>query len=46
MAETSGDTVELEAVLRQLGLIPPGYAGEVVVATSTSSGSETVTITV
>lgn len=46
MSETSIDEAQLEAYLRALGLIPPGYSGEVVVSASTSEGSENLTITV
>jgi hypothetical protein len=40
------DPADLEARLRELGLIDPGYSGPVEVTASTSNGSETVTIIV
>jgi hypothetical protein len=40
------DPAQLEAFLRQVGLIEPQDSGSVEVKTSTSEGTETVTITV
>jgi hypothetical protein len=40
------DPAQLEAFLRQVGLIEPQDSGSVEVKTSTSEGTQTVTITV
>jgi hypothetical protein len=46
MPSNSVDPAQLEALLRELGLIPASYSGEVEVTASTSSGTDTVTINV
>jgi hypothetical protein len=44
MPQTSDE--QIEAFLRQVGLIPPNYSGQVEVTASTAEGEETRTITV
>jgi hypothetical protein len=44
MPEPSND--QIEAFLREVGLIPPSYSGTVEVTASTPEGEETVTIQV
>ena len=46
MAETTLDPAQLAAYLRALGLIPADYTGVVEVSSTTSEGSDSVTITV
>ena len=44
MAEIS--PAEIEAYLREVGLIDPGYNGPVTVTATTSEGTDSITITV
>jgi hypothetical protein len=46
MSETTLDPAQLAAYLRAFGLIPADYTGEVVVSSTTSEGSDSVTISV
>jgi hypothetical protein len=46
MPEPDVSQAQIEAFLREVGLIPPAYNGPVEVTASTAEGEETVTIEV